>query len=247
MLFAHGYGCDQQMWRFITPAFEEQFKIILFDYIGNGSADPEFYDQAKYDSLEGYAADVLLICKELQLKNVVFVGHSVSCMIGLLAAIKEPEIFSSVVLVAPSPCYVNDKSYVGGFEKREIDTLLGMMENDFNGWANYFAPGVMGNTDKPVLREELTRSFCSLDPTIARQFAKVIFLSDNRDDLKNVKTPSLILQCSEDILAPVAVGKYLETNLADSRLEVMKATGHCPHLSAPEETINFMKDYLGSL
>jgi sigma-B regulation protein RsbQ len=245
MLFAHGYGCDQQMWRFITPAFEDRYKIILFDYIGNGKADQYYYDPIKYNSLNGYADDVLLICEELDLTDIVFVGHSVSSIIGLLAAIKKPNIFSSIILVSPSPCYINDANYVGGFERREIETLLRMMENNFQAWAKSFAPGVMGNPQQPGLTEELSGSFCSLDPATAKQFARVLFLSDNRNDLKDVNTPSLILQCSEDILAPVAVGKYMQQHLAESKLQILNATGHCPHLSAPAETIKYMNNFLG--
>jgi sigma-B regulation protein RsbQ len=222
MLFAHGFGCDQNMWRYITPAFENHYKIIVFDYVGAGKSDKSAYNKERYASLQGYAKDVLEICEELQLRDVVFVGHSVSSMIGLLAAIEEPDYFSRMIMVGPSPSYIND------------------------GWANFLAPNIMGNKDKPHLGQELTDSFCSTDPVIARQFAETTFFSDNRNDLPKNSVPSLILQCSEDIIAPPEVGEYLARNLPGSTLRVMKATGHCPHMSEPEETVHLIKEYLAS-
>jgi sigma-B regulation protein RsbQ len=246
MLFAHGFGCDQNMWRYITPAFESAYKIVLFDYVGSGNSDVSFYNEERYSSLNGYATDVLEICKELNLSNVIFVGHSVSSMIGLLAAIERPSVFSKLIMIGPSPCYINDKDYSGGFEKSDIEGLLETMEKNYIGWANFLAPAVMGNKDRPELGEELTASFCSTDPVIAKQFAEATFLSDNREDLKKSKIPALILQCSEDIIAPNAVGEYLQSNLPESTLKIMKATGHCPHMSEPEETISLMKAYLAN-
>jgi sigma-B regulation protein RsbQ len=244
MLFAHGFGCDQNMWRYITPAFEEKYKIILFDYVGAGKSDISAYNPERYSSLEGYARDILEICQELQLSDVIFVGHSVSSMIGLLAAIEKPEYFEKLVMIGPSPCYVNDATYEGGFEKSDIESLLETMEKNYIGWANFLAPNIMGNKNRPELGSELAESFCSTDPVIARRFAEATFFSDNRHDLQNINVPSLILQCSEDIIAPLSVGEYLSKNLPKSTLKVMKATGHCPHMSEPEETISLIKDYL---
>ena len=244
MMFAHGFGCDQNMWRFVTPAFENDYKIILFDYVGAGKSDKSAYNQERYSSLHGYAQDVLDICEELQLKNIVFVGHSVSSMIGLLAAIEHPQHFEKLIMVGPSPCYINYDDYKGGFERKDIEGLLDTMEKNYIGWANFLAPNIMGNNDRPHLGEELTESFCSTDPLIARQFAEATFYSDNRHDLNKTKIPSLILQCSEDIIAPLEVGDYLHKNLPNSTLRVMRATGHCPHMSEPDETIALIKEYL---
>jgi sigma-B regulation protein RsbQ len=245
LMLAHGFGCDQNMWRFITPAFEDDYRIILFDYVGAGKSDWSKYNPERYSSLQGYAQDVLEICEELQLTDVIFVGHSVSSMIGLLAAIEKPEFFSNIIMVGPSPCYINNEGYVGGFEKKDIEGLLETMEKNYIGWANFLAPAIMGNKERPELGEELTQSFCSTDPIIANQFAKATFFSDNRKDLSKLKTPSLILQCSEDIIAPVEVGKFIHRNLPGSTLKIMKATGHCPHMSEPDETIELIKEYLG--
>jgi sigma-B regulation protein RsbQ len=237
MMFAHGFGCDQNMWRFVTPAFERSHRIVVFDHVGAGRSDVSAYSQAKYSSLQGYADDVLEICREAGLHDVIFVGHSVSAMIGVLAAIREPERFSKLVLVGPSPRYLDDDGYVGGFKRGDIEGLLDSLDANYLGWSTTMAPVIMGNADRPELGRELTNSFCRADPGIARQFARVTFLSDNRADLRRVHTPSLILQCSEDIIAPLAVGEYLHRELPDSKLVVMKATGHCPNLSAPAETI----------
>lgn len=244
MMFAHGFGCDQNMWRYLTPAFENDYQIILFDYVGAGKSDKSAYNSERYSSLQGYAQDVLDICEELQLKNTIFVGHSVSSMIGLLAAIEQPHYFEKLIMVGPSPCYINYDDYKGGFEKKDIEGLLDTMEKNYIGWANFLAPTIIGNKDRPHLGEELTESFCSTDPLIARQFAEATFFSDNRHDLNKTKIPSLILQCSEDIIAPLEVGDYLHKNLPNSTLRIMKATGHCPHMSEPEETISLIKEYL---
>lgn len=245
MLFAHGFGCDQHMWRFVTPAFEDDYRIILFDYVGSGKSDYASYNPERYQSLQGYAQDILDICEALDLQNVILVGHSVSSMIGLLAAIEKPSRFSHLIMVGPSPCYINKDGYIGGFEHKDIEGLLETMEKNYIGWANFLAPQIMGNTDRPELGQELTDSFCSTDPVIASQFAKATFFSDNREDLSKLKTPSLILQCAEDIIAPSQVGDYLHQNLPNSTLKQMKATGHCPQLSEPEETIQLIQDYLG--
>jgi sigma-B regulation protein RsbQ len=244
MVFAHGFGCDQHMWRYLTPAFENDYKIVLFDYVGSGNSDISAYNPERYATLNGYASDVLEICAALDLKEVIFVGHSVSSMIGLLAAIAEPRYFDRLIMVGPSPSYINEGSYVGGFEKKDIEGLLETMEKNYIGWANFLAPNIMGNKDRPFLGEELKESFCSTDPVIARQFAEATFYSDNRPDLQKNKVPALLLQCSDDIIAPVEVGHYLSKNLPESTLRIMKATGHCPHMSEPEETIALIKDYL---
>ena len=245
MLFAHGFGCNQHMWRFVTPAFEDDYRLVLFDYVGSGKSDLRAYNPERYSNLNGYVEDLLEICGALELKDVIFVGHSVSCMIGLLAAIKEPRLFQRLILVGPSPRYINEApDYVGGFARRDIEELLETMDKNYIGWANFLAPAVMKNPDRPELGAELTQSFCSTDPIIARQFAEVTFLSDNRRDLPRLTVPSLILQCSEDLIAPKEVGEYLHRNLPHGTLRVMKATGHCPHMSAPEETIGLIKDYL---
>ena len=246
MVFAHGFGCDQTMWRMVTPAFEDDFRIVLFDYVGCGKSDWSAWDAERYGSLKGYARDVLEILEAFDLRDVVFVGHSVSAMIGMLASIQAPERFSRLIQIGPSPCYVNADDYVGGFERKDIEGLLDLMEKNYVGWAAFLAPVVMKNADRAELAEELQSSFCATDPRVTRQFARVVFLSDNRADLGKVKVPSLILQCSEDAIAPDCVGEYLSHALPNSTLRRMAATGHCPHMSHPEETVALMKDYLRS-
>lgn len=246
MLFAHGFGCDQNMWRFITPAFEADYRIVLFDYVGSGGSDLAAYDADRYGRLDGYADDILEICRELDLRDVVLVGHSVSSIIGILAANREPERFDRLILIGPSPRYINDlPDYVGGFERADIEGLLEMMDKNYVGWANFLAPAIMKNPDRPELGEELTESFCSTDPDIARRFAEATFFADNREDLARLRVPSLVLQCSEDMIAPDAVGEYVHRQLAGSAFRKLGATGHCPHMSHPEETIVAMREYLG--
>jgi sigma-B regulation protein RsbQ len=244
MLFAHGFGCDQNMWRFVAPAFEDEFRIVLFDHVGAGRSDLSAYDAERYSSLEGYAEDVLEICDELDLRDVVLVGHSVSGMIGVLAAVRQPDRFSRLVLVSPSPRYLDDEGYVGGFQAADIDELLESLESNYLGWSSAMAPVIMGNPDRPELGAELTESFCRTDPEIARRFARVTFLSDNRADLPGVQVPALVIQCSSDAIAPVAVGEYVDRELPDSTLVVLRANGHCPNLSAPDETVAAMKAFL---
>ena len=248
MLFAHGFGCDQNMWRFITPAFADDYRIVVFDYVGSGRSDVSAYDPTRYSSLSGYAQDVLDVCHALDLHDVIFVGHSVSSMVGVLAANAEPERFSRLILVGPSPRYINDPpDYVGGFERRDIEGLLETMEKNYIGWANFLAPAVMKNPDRPELTQELEASFCSTDPVIARRFAEATFFSDNRSDLGAVSTPSLIMQCSDDMIAPFEVGEYLSRTLPNSTLRVLEATGHCPHMSHPGETIRVIREYLSGV
>lgn len=245
MLFAHGFGCDQNMWRLITPAFEDDYRIVLFDYVGSGKSDLQAYSPERYGTLDGYAQDVLDICAALDLANIIYVGHSVSSVIGMLASIQEPQRFDRLVMIGPSPCYINDHpAYVGGFERADITGLLDMMEKNYIGWTSFIAPVIMKNDERPELTGELEQSFCSTDPKIARRFAEATFFSDNRSDVPKVTVPSLILQCSDDAIAPLDVGSYLDRHLPDSTLRVMKATGHCPHISHPEETIELMKEYL---
>jgi sigma-B regulation protein RsbQ len=244
MLLAHGFGCDQQIWRHVAPAFEDDYRVVLFDHVGAGGSDLSAYEPERYAALDGYADDVLQICRELDLADVVFVGHSVSAMIGVLAAIREPDRFARLVLVGPSPRYIDDDGYVGGFTREDIEGLLESLDDNWLGWASQMAPVIMGNPDRPELGQELTNSFCRTDPDIARRFARVTFMSDNRADLPKVTTPSLVLQCSEDAIAPEAVGAYVRDHLAGSRLVHLRATGHCPSLSAPEETIEAIRAYL---
>jgi len=246
MIFAHGFGCDQNMWRFITPAFAEDYQIVLFDYVGSGKSDWAAYDPNRYGSLDGYVNDLLEICAALELRNAIFVGHSVSAMIGLLAANAEPERFSRLVLIGPSPRYINDAEYVGGFEREDIVGLLDTMERNYLGWASFLTPIIMKNPDRPELTRELEASFCSTDPDIARRFAEATFFADNREDLPKVQVPALVLQCSDDAIAPLSVGEYTHQHLRGSTLRIMEATGHCPHMSHPEETIRLIKDYLAT-
>ncbi|MDQ3705895.1 MAG: alpha/beta hydrolase [Chloroflexota bacterium] len=247
MMFAHGFGCDQNMWRFVTPSFEDDYRVVLFDYVGSGKSDPNAYSPQRYGALDGYAQDVLDICEALDLREVIFVGHSVSSMIGVLAAIRKPEYFDRLILVGPSPCYINDlPEYRGGFERADIEGLLDLMDRNYLGWASYLAPVIMKNSDRQELSAELEQSFCSTDPVTARRFAEVTFFSDNRNDLPNLTVPSHILQCSDDAIAPLEVGDYLHNHLPNSTLRVLKATGHCPHMSHPEETVEAVKDYLAS-
>lgn len=245
MLFAHGYGCDQHMWRFITPAFEDAYRLVLFDHVGAGRSDLTTYDRHKYSSLQGYADDVLEICTALGVRDGIFVGHSVSGMIGLLAAIKEPDMFGDLVLIGPSPRYINEEGYVGGFNRGDIESLLDFQDSNYLGWSRTMAPAIMGNPDRPELGEELTNSFCRTDPEIAKQFAAVTFLSDNRADLAKFNKPALIIQTREDSIAPPVVGQYVHEHLAGSELAVIDAVGHCPHLSAPAATIAAIQAYLG--
>jgi sigma-B regulation protein RsbQ len=244
MICAHGYGCDQNMWRLITPAFEDRYRIILYDLVGSGKSDLGAYDRDKYATLHGHSRDLLDILGEFAKGPAVFVGHSVSAMIGALAAIEAPERFSSQVMVGPSPCYINDGDYVGGFSRADIESLLDTLDANYLGWASAMAPTIMGAPDRPDLREELTNSFCRTDPEIARHFARVTFLSDNRADLPKLKTRTLILQCSDDIIAPLPVGDYLHRTIQDSVLRVIQNIGHCPHLSAPGPMIGAMKEFL---
>ena len=245
MVLAHGFGCDQTLWRFVAPALAEDFQVVTFDYVGVGQSDRGAYDSQRYASLYAYAADILDICRALDLHDVVLVGHSVSATVAILAAIAEPERFTDLILITPSPRYLDDPpDYRGGFSHADIDGLLEMMDVNATGWAAYLAPVVMGNPDRPELASDLEQTFCSIDPVMARQFAEVTFRADNRLDLAKVTTPSLIIQVRNDAVAPMEVGAYMHRHLAGSRIAVIDATGHCPHVSDPAETIAAMRDYL---
>ncbi|HWF40658.1 MAG TPA: alpha/beta hydrolase [Acidothermaceae bacterium] len=238
MLFAHGFGCDQHMWRFVAPRFENEFRVVLFDYVGFGGSDSSAYDPDRYSSLAGYADDVVQLCHELDLTNVIFVGHSVSSMIGVLASLADPGLFAKLILVGPSPRYIDDEFYTGGFAEADISELLESMESNYLGWSSAMGPVIMANLDRPQLADELTSSFCRADPAIARGFARATFLSDNRADLKRVSTPTLVLQCTDDVIAPTFVGEYVRDAIPNSSLVFLNATGHCPNLSAPDATFD---------
>ncbi|MGY1703628.1 alpha/beta fold hydrolase [Geodermatophilus sp. SYSU D00697] len=247
MVFAHGFGCDQEMWRFVAPDFEVDHRVVLFDHVGSGRSDLSAYDPVKYGSLRGYAADVVELCRELELEDVVFVGHSVSAMIGVLAAQQAPERVGALVMVGPSPRYVDDADYTGGFSRADVAGLLESLDSNHLGWSRAMAPVIMGNPDRPELTEELANSFCRTDPDIARQFAQVTFLSDNRADLPGVRVPTLVLQCDADAIAPHVVGRYVHEQIPGSVFTQLSATGHCPHLSAPEETTAAIRAFLSRL
>ena len=244
MVLAHGFGCDQNMWRFVEPAFRDRFRTVLFDHVGAGHSDLSAYDPAKYAKLEGYADDVVEIGRELELEDAVFVGHSVSSMIGALASIRSPGMFGRLVMVGPSPRYIDDGAYKGGFSAEQIEGLLHSLADNHMGWSAAMAPAIMGNSDRPELGEELTNSFCRTDPEIAQQFARATFTSDNRADLASISARTLILQCSDDIIAAEQVGEYVHASIPGSEIVYLKATGHCPNLSAPNEVISAMRDFV---
>lgn len=244
MVFAHGFGCDQNMWRLVAPAFADRFRVVLFDFPGAGGADPAAYDPERHASLHGYAEDVLAVLEGLELRDVVLVGHSVSAMIGALAAIAEPARFDKLVMVGPSPRYIDDVDYVGGFAEEDILDMLDSLASNYLGWSAAMAPAIMGNPERPVLGQELTESFCRMDPRVAQQFARVTFLTDLRSELPRVGTRTLVLQCRSDLIAPVEVGEYVRDALPDSQMVVLEATGHCPHLSAPGATRRAIEEFV---
>jgi sigma-B regulation protein RsbQ len=238
VVLAHGFGCDQQMWRLIAPHLEDDFDVICFDHVGAGSSDLSAYDRERYATLDGYAQDVVDLCRELDLHDVALVGHSVSAMIAVLADIADPELFSELVMIGPSAAYVDDPStgYVGGFSERDIEELLELLDNNYLGWSSAMAPAIAGTPDRPEIGQEVTDSFCRTDPDIARQFARVTFTSDNRADLPHVTARTLVLQSRQDSIAPVEAGTFVHRSIAGSTFELLDATGHMPHLSAPEAT-----------
>jgi sigma-B regulation protein RsbQ len=244
MVFAHGFGCDKNMWRFVAPAFEADHRVVLFDHVGAGGSDLSAYDRERYGRLEAYAEDVLEICRDLQLSDAIFVGHSVSAIIGVLAAARDPQRIAKLVLVGPSPRYIDDEGYTGGFSREDIEELLESLDSNFLGWSSAMAPTIMGNPDRPELGAELTDSFCRMDPEIASRFARVTFLSDNRADLSAVRVPTLVLQCSDDAIAPRAVGEYVHHEIEGSTFVQLAATGHCPNLSAPQETVEAIRAFV---
>ncbi|MCU8592246.1 alpha/beta fold hydrolase [Streptomyces sp. A13(2022)] len=247
VVLAHGFGCDQNMWRLVVPKLAEQYRVVLFDYVGSGGSDLSAWDEERYSSLRGYAGDVVEVCEELDLEQAVFVGHSVSAMVGVLAAEAAPERIGALVMVAPSPRYTDDDGYRGGFDAEDIDELLASLESNYLGWSSTMAPVIMGNPDRPELGQELTNSFCATDPDIARVFARTTFLSDSRDDLKRVRVPTLVVECSQDVIAPREVGAYVHAAIPSSRLVTLDATGHCPQLSAPDATTAALRDFLREL
>jgi sigma-B regulation protein RsbQ len=246
MLLAHGFGCDQAMWRFVVPAFVNDHRVVLFDHVGAGKSDTTQYRAEKYSTLEGYADDVLEIIDAVGGAPVVFVGHSVSAMIGVLAAAKRPASFERLIMIGPSPCYINDSDYTGGFSRSDIESLLATLDSNYLGWSSATAPVIMGNPGRPELSGELVESFCRTNPDIAKQFARVTFLSDNRRELADVTVPALILQCSDDVIAPDSVGQFVKDRMPRSTLVRLSATGHCPHMSAPDETIAAIQQYLSA-
>ncbi len=246
IVFAHGYGCDQNMWMKVAPAFEDDHRVILFDHIGAGGSDLSAYDAERHGSLEGYARDLLDLLEALDLREVVFVGHSVSAMIGVLAARSRPERFAKLVLVGPSPRYTDVDGYVGGFAPQDIDEMLDSLDSNYLGWSSAMAPVIMGNEERPELAEELEASFCRMDPTIARHFARVTFTSDTRAELRDVRTPTLVLQCTDDVIAPVSVGEYVRDAIPGATMVLLDATGHCPNLSAPLATTEAIAAFVRS-
>ena len=247
LVFAHGFGCDQSMWRYLAPAFENSFRIVTFDLVGSGASDLSAYDRAKYGTLHGYADDLIEIVEEFGTGPVIVIGHSVSAISGLLATIKAPQLFAAQVMVGPSPCYINDGDYFGGFEREDIEDLLDTMESNYLGWSSSMAPAIMGVPDQPELGQELAASFCRNDPDIAAHFAKVTFLSDHRSDLARSVTPALVLQCTDDLIAPRAVGEYMQAHMQRCALEVIDNVGHCPHMSAPTASSAAMTEFLREL
>lgn len=244
LLFGHGFGCDQQVWSNTIKDFEADYRVVTFDYVGSGKSDKSTYSKERYSTLDGYKQDLLEVCDSLELEKMVFVGHSVSAMIGVLASIERPELMEKMIMIGPSPYYMNVPGYNGGFEQADIDELLDMMETNYKEWAKYLAPVVMQNESRPQLAEDFEQLLCSNDPMIARQFAEVTFTSDLRDKLVEVTVPTLILQPNFDAIAPPEVGRYVHDHIAGSQIIVMEAVGHNPHLSDSGETVKFIKEYL---
>lgn len=247
MVFAHGFGCDQSMWRLLTPSFSPHCRIVTFDLVGSGQSDLSAYDRHKYAALDGYAEDLVEIVEPFCDQPVLFVGHSVSAMIGLLAELRAPDRFAAHIMIGPSPSYINDGDYIGGFTRQDIDSLLETMEANYLGWSSTMAPAIMGAPGQPELGAELTNSFCRTDPDIARQFARVTFLSDHRAELPRLRKPTLILQSSEDIIAPLPVGEYMSRVIPDASLRIIENLGHCPHLSEPAASVSAMQEFLSEL
>ena len=247
IVFAHGFGCDQNMWRFIAPAFEASHRLVLFDYVGCGKSDREAFTGSRYGSLDGYARDVLEVCDAAGVEDGIFVGHSVSSMIGLVAALAQPRRFAKLVMIAPSPHYMNDPPYMGGFERRDLEELLSLMDHNYIGWASHLAPAVMGNDERPELAAELETSFCSTDPVAAKAFARATFFADNRGDLGSSPVRSLIVQVRDDPIAPMSVGRYMNERMPKSEIVVVEASGPCPHMSHPDLTLAAIRGFIGAV
>lgn len=247
MVFVHGFGCDQNMWRLLAPHFAERYQVILLDLVGSGHSDLAAFDKEKYSTLQGYADDLCEVLQAVTDAPAVCVGHSVSAMIGLLANVRCPDQFAAQIMVGPSPCYINDGDYFGGFERADIESLLETLESNYLGWSSNMAPVIMGAPDQPELATELTNSFCRTDPEIAKHFARVTFLSDHRADLPKLQAPALVLQCSEDLIAPMAVGEYLRRAIPRCTLKVIENVGHCPHLSSPSASAAAMEEFLATI
>lgn len=244
MMFAHGYGCDQKMWRFITPEFENEYRIVLFDHTGSGNSDESAYDFEKYNSLQGYAHDIIEICDELKISNIIFIGHSVSCMIGVLAAIQRPDLFEKLILIGPSPCYINQASYFGGFSREDIEDMVDTLESNYLGWSSHITPIISGHPEKPEYSDELHNSFCRMNPEIAKHFAKVTFLGDNREDLSKVTVPVQVIQSNPDVISQSEVGKFVHNKLQNSIYTQIEVPGHIPHLTDPTATIAAIRKFL---
>jgi sigma-B regulation protein RsbQ len=247
LLFVHGYGCDQNMWRIVAPHFAEDRTVVLLDLVGSGNSDLSAYRPDKYATLQGYADDIAEVLEELDLEPVVFVGHSVSAMIGLLVELVAPSRIRAQVMVGPSPCYINDAGYRGGFTRADIESLLETLESNYLGWSSNMAPVIMGAPGQPELSKELTNSFCRTDPEVAKQFARATFLSDYRAQLPQLRSPTLILQSSDDLIAPIEVGEYMHRTIPQATLQVIDNVGHCPHLSAPGATVKAIEAFLAGL
>jgi sigma-B regulation protein RsbQ len=246
LVMAHGFGCDQNMWRFITPCLDQDYRIVLFDYAGCGKADGRYFDAKKYSTLDGFAQDILDVCGALDLRQVDLVGHSVSTMIGLIASLQQPDRFRTMTMVCPSPSFLNLPGYQGGFERADLEELLTMMDQNYIGWAHYLSPVVMGMNNGQDMVAELSGSFCSTDPIIAKTFARATFLSDLRHLLPQAKHPSLILQSAVDALASPWVGEYVHRNLPQSTIEVVQAEGHCLHMTHPAIVANLIRNFLAA-
>lgn len=247
IMFAHGFGCNQSIWRKVTPAFENDYQVIVFDYVGSGKSDILAYKPDRYKNLNGYVQDIIEICHELNLNEIIFVGHSVSAVVGILVSLKQKGLFSKMILLGPNACYFNyPPDYKGGYEQSDINGLLDLMSKNYASWASYVAPAAMKNPDRPELATELENSFHLTDREILHQFAKATFFADLRADLPKVEVPSLILQTADDTFVPIEAANYLNQHLPASKMKLMEATGHFPHLSSPEETTRLIKEYLNA-
>jgi sigma-B regulation protein RsbQ len=244
MLFVHGFGTDQAMWRYIAPAFEDSHKVVLYDHIGSGRSDLRLYDKRKYAHYEGYADDLIEICDALDLRGIDLAAHSAGCMMAVLAARRCSELFDRLMLLGASPCYVNHEDYTGGFSREDINDLLAFLEINPAGWSANLTPMVMANAERPELAAELEAFFVRNDPKIMHHFACAVFLSDHRADLEGLKVPTLIMQCRDDIVAPLEVGDYMHAKLPNSTLKVLDTHGHYPQLSHPGPVTDAIRDYL---